>query len=91
MTLVVGAALLSGIWITLYSESVWLPRERLVFRNEAPITGYILKESDAYVVLLRDDPRIVLEKPAPDLLDRKSCLSFEIGEEQLQPDLPKCP
>jgi hypothetical protein len=91
MTLMVSAVLLFGVWTTLFNESVWLPSERLVFRNEAPITGYILKTSDAHVVVLRDDPRIVVERPAPDLLDRKFCVGFEIADEQVQHDLPKCP
>ena len=83
--------MLFGAWITIYNDKVWLPREPLVFKKDAPITGYILKTSDAYVVVLKDDPRIVVEKPAFDLLDRKFCVGFEIADEQVQLDLPKCP
>jgi hypothetical protein len=71
----------------------WLPRERLVFRNEVPFTGYVLKESEDYLVILRDKPRVVVQKKKTTLDDRDFCY---LGAHQSQfvkiaADAPACP
>lgn len=54
-------------------RAFWLPRERLVFQNEAPLTGYVLEASEDHLIILNDRPRIVIEKPKATLQDRDLC------------------
>ena len=90
------AILFSGTWIV--DDAFWLPRERLVFQSEAPFTGYVLKESGDYLVILKERPRVIIERKK-DTLDtlngRDFCHprpSYE-GEvpEKVQSNTPVCP
>jgi hypothetical protein len=78
-------------WVVLFGDAFWLPRERLSFAHEQPITGYVLNANDGYVVVLRDDPRVVFERPLDDLVDRRFCSLSEVRDERIQDDFPLCP
>jgi hypothetical protein len=79
------------VWGMASIDAFWLPRERLVFRGQAPFTGYLLKASEEHFVILDDNARIVFEKPKADLLDRTFCLPFEISDDRLGRNLTECP
>jgi hypothetical protein len=50
----------------LFGDHFWLPRESLDFADEGtPLIGYVLKTSGDHFVILKDDPRIVIEKKGP--------------------------
>jgi hypothetical protein len=85
-----GVAVLLLLFV-LSGDAFWLPRERLSFRDQEPITGYVLNLSDGYVVVLRDDPRVVIERPLGDLVDRSLCSEFEVRDERIRDDFPLCP
>jgi hypothetical protein len=87
----VGVAAAFAVWFVLFGDVFWLPRERLSFAHEEPITGYVLNTSDGYVVVLRDDPRVVFERPLGDLVDRRFCSLSEVLEKRIRDDFPLCP
>jgi len=78
---------------TLASKNFWLPPERLSFQNEAPFTGYVLKASDDHLIILNDNPRIIVEKPKATLQDRDFCYpeDHKARSSKVAEDSPVCP
>jgi hypothetical protein len=68
-------------------------RERLVFHNEAPFTGYVLKASEDYLVILHDEPRVIVEKENATLEDRDFCYpeDHKARSSKTAADSPTCP
>jgi hypothetical protein len=77
------------------ADAFWLPRERLDFQREAPFTGYVLKDSGDRLVILNDNPRVIIEKDKTTLEDRDFCYpeptDVEHVSEKVQSNLPACP
>jgi hypothetical protein len=71
ISLFVGSIALLLVFV-FASKDFWLPRERLVFKGEAPFTGYVLRQGDR-LVILNDDPRIIIQKSEDDLTERDFC------------------
>jgi hypothetical protein len=71
----------------------WLPRERLVFKSEAPFTGYVLNTSGDHLVIMHDDLRIIIEKPKATLQDRDLCYpeDHKARSSKVAADSPVCP
>jgi hypothetical protein len=78
---------------TLGDRTFWRPRERIVFQNEAPFTGYVLKVSEDRLVILNDTPRVVIQKDKDTLKDRDFCYpeDHEARSSRVAADLPVCP
>jgi hypothetical protein len=78
---------------SLVSADFWLPRERLVFKGEAPFTGYVLKVSEDQLVILSDKPRLIIQKDGFSLADRDFCYpeDHKARSSKLAADLPVCP
>ena len=87
------------LWILvgiLGSKTFWLPRERLAFQNEVPFTGYVLKVNEDYLVILKDRPRVIIERKKDTLDDRDFCHPRPTDEEEevsgkVQSSTPVCP
>ena len=85
--MVFGAALIIG-WFTseliprVNDQDFWLPRERLVFKGSAPFTGYVLKSDEDRLVILNDEPRLIIELPKRALEGRDLCYPAEQGYEE---------
>jgi hypothetical protein len=92
IALVVCIIVVIGIF-SLAGQTFWLPRERLVFEGEAPFTGYVLKASEDYMVILNHDPRIIIQKRKSTLSNREFCYSkyYETESRKAGRDLPICP
>jgi hypothetical protein len=90
---VVVAIAVVGLGEILGGKTFWLPRERLVFKNEAPFTGYVLKVSEDQVVILNDEPRVIVEKHKELLEDRDFCYpeDHEARSSNVKSDAPVCP
>jgi hypothetical protein len=75
------------------AKTFWLPRERLDFKNEAPFTGYVLKVSQDHLIILNDNPRVIVEKHKDTLEDRDFCYpeDHEARSSNVQSDAPACP
>jgi hypothetical protein len=88
----VGSVLL-GVGPALGEGTFWLPRERLVFQNEAPFTGYVLKVSEEHLIILNDRPRIIVQKPKATLQDRDFCYpeGHKARSSKVAADSPVCP
>jgi hypothetical protein len=71
----------------------WLPRERIDFQYEEPFTGYVLKMSEDYLVILRDKPRVIVEKKKKLLEDRDFCYPEDhpARSSKVKSDAPTCP
>jgi hypothetical protein len=84
---------LVAIAASLANKTFWLPPERLAFQSEVPFTGYVLKVSEDYVVVLNDSPRIIVEKPKASLRDRDFCYpeDHKARSSNLRSDSPACP
>jgi hypothetical protein len=81
--------------LTVGSKNFWLPRERLVFKDEE-YYGYVLKESGGHLVILNDKPRVVVEKDKGSLEDRDFCYSLDhrardFESMSLEFDMATCP
>jgi hypothetical protein len=89
------AAVIIFASLSIVDDTFWLPRERLVFQNEAPFTGYVLKESGDYLVILKDKPRVIIERKKETLDDRDFCHPGPTDEEpiseKVQSNTPVCP
>jgi hypothetical protein len=74
-------------------KTFWLPPERIVFQNEAPFTGYVLKVNEDYLVILYDEPRIIIERKKTTLDDRDFCYpeDHKARSSKLASDAPVCP
>jgi hypothetical membrane protein len=76
-------------------RSFWLPRERLVFNNEAPFTGYVIKQNSNYLVIMKDDPRVIIEKPEKELAERNICYQvirdYNPIPKEARGEVPVCP
>jgi hypothetical protein len=77
----------------LASDNFWLPPERLIFANEAPFTGYVLRAGEDRLVILNDDPRIVVQMPKAALRDRDFCYpeGHKARSSKVAADSPACP
>ena len=82
-----------GYWRILTNKTFWLPRERLSFKNEAPFTGYVLKVSEDRLMILNDEPRVVIQKPKAALQDRDFCYpeDHKARSSRVAADSPICP
>jgi hypothetical protein len=63
---------------TALSRGPWLPAETISVAGGSQVTGYVLSESDTTLIVMHDDPRIVLRYPAQES-DRKFCTVQETG------------
>ena len=82
-------------------NTFWLPRERLVFKEESAskeepaFTGYVLKTSEDYLTILKDKPRVIIERKKDTLKDRDYCYPKSTDEnpvsENVQANMPSCP
>jgi hypothetical protein len=95
-----GATVLGLILLVIFivgppiaTEKFWLPRERLIFTNEVPFTGYVLRVSEDRLVILNDDPRIIVQKPKGTLQDRDFCYpkDHKARSSKVAADSPACP
>ena len=80
--------------LSISDDDFWLPKERLVFKGESPLTGYVLRTSDEYVVVMKDRPRAIVERPKDSLLDRDFCYTdrpYHPASERMHANLPECP
>jgi hypothetical protein len=95
LLLLVAALTLGALIDILGSKTFWLPRERLDFQNEASFTGYVIRESGDYLVLLKDKPRVIIERKKDMLDDRDFChprpTDEEAVSEKVQSNTPVCP
>jgi hypothetical protein len=92
LTIPAFATLLLFFGPPLIAKDFWLPRERLDFQNEAPFTGYVLKESGDYLVILNDEPRVIVQKDKATLEDRDFCYPEDHkARSSKQADAPICP
>lgn len=57
----------------LKNDDLWLAPESLAFSGDVPFTGYVLKSNDDYFVIMKDNPRVIVEKPKSSLFDRALC------------------
>jgi hypothetical protein len=78
---------------TLLGKDFWLPRERLVFKNERPFTGYVLKVSEDQLIILNDKPRVVIQKDKTTFEDRDFCYpeNHKARSSKVAADSPVCP
>jgi hypothetical protein len=74
-------------------DTFWLPRERLVFDGERPFTGYVIRVNEDHLVVMNDDPRIIIEKKRNDLHDRAICYPewYEDEFKEAERAVPTCP
>jgi hypothetical protein len=78
-------------------DRMWLPSEVVSIDGQAPITVYVLAESDSEVRLLRDDNREILVVDVGDLAGRAICADRGVWQRSLMalgdppPDYPDCP
>jgi len=80
-------------WAFMASEDFWLPKELLIFQSEAPFTGYVLRSRDDYLVIMKDRPRVIVERPKAALTDRDFCYTdrpFHPAPKRLHTNLPPC-
>jgi hypothetical protein len=79
----------AAIGPVLDKDNFWLPEERLVFQGSASkdtttFTGYVLKEDEDQLVILNDNPRIIIEMPKEALVGRDLCYpKYQYYEEAL--------
>lgn len=64
------AILIVAIFI---SDRPWLPSERLSFKGQEPVAGYVLSEDDQWTTVMHDDTRVVVRHPTPALTERTIC------------------
>jgi hypothetical protein len=87
--------LMAAIPLLFVDDTFWLPRERLDFQNEAPFTGYVLKESGDYLVIFKDKPRVIIERKKDSVDDRDFChlrpTRIEPVSEKVRSNTPLCP
>lgn len=78
---------------SLAADDFWLPRERLQFKGKATFTGYVLNTGEGHIVILKDDPRLIIEKPQEELEDRDFCYpeDHKARSSSLAADSPVCP
>jgi hypothetical protein len=84
---------------SLLDRTFWLPPERLVFQNQdknrETFTGYVLKVSEDYLIILKDRPRVIIERKKDSLEDRAIChpKPSDAGtvSEKVQSHTPVCP
>jgi hypothetical protein len=55
------------------SDSAWLPAEKLQLENGSTIAGYVLSESDRWIIVVRDDDRRIERLPAAQVTHREGC------------------
>jgi hypothetical protein len=84
------------LWLlgpSLGGKTFWLPRERLVFQNEAPFTGYVVKVSEDQLMILNDKPRVIIQKDKDTLKDRDFCYpeDHKARSSKVAADSPVCP
>jgi hypothetical protein len=96
MAVLAGGLAIAALWILLIplaDKTFWLPSERLAFQGQAPFTGYVLKVSEDHLVILNDTPRIIIEKPKKDLVDRDFCYpkDHKAQSSKVAKDSPVCP
>lgn len=86
-------AIIPALWPVLGSQNFWLPRERLVFRNETPFTGYVLRANDDRLVILEDQSRVIVQKVRDALQDRDYCYpsDHKALSSMIPADSPLCP
>jgi hypothetical protein len=81
---VLGVVMLGALLGPITSVEFWLPPERLMFTGEDAFTGYVLKSDGDHVVVMKDNPRIIIEKPKSALRERNFCYPL-ISTERLWP------
>jgi hypothetical protein len=67
LTAIVGLTL-----VTVAADSMWLPKSRVTMAQE-DVYGYVLNESEPWVVLLRDEPRELLYLDPSAIEQRSMC------------------
>lgn len=77
---VLGVLMLGVLVGPITGGEFWLPRERLMFTGEDAFTGYVLKSDGDHFVVMKDDPRIIIEKPKAALRERNFCYLKVYGE-----------
>jgi hypothetical protein len=55
------------------SDAAWLPAEKLHLENGLTIAGYVLSESDHWIIVVRDDDRRIERLPATRVMHREAC------------------
>jgi hypothetical protein len=79
------------------NKTFWLPRERLDFQNEDAFTGYVLKVSEGQLMILKDKPRVIIQRKKDTLEDRDFChprprpTDIHPVSEKVQSNTPVCP
>jgi hypothetical protein len=79
--------------VSILDTSFWLPGERLVFKGERALSGYVLKTNEDHLIILQDHPRIIIEKPKANLLERELCYppNYKAKVKSTGRELPDCP
>jgi hypothetical protein len=82
------------VGLSIGTSRFWLPPESFTFRGAAPLTGYLLKGNEDYLVIFEERHRIVIEKPKADLVTRNYCYIYadplSLGS-NARKYLPRCP
>jgi hypothetical protein len=93
LTIYAFVGLLAYLVPSLIAKDFWLPRERLDFKNEAPFTGYVLKVSQDHLIIMNDNPRVIVEKHKDTLEDRDFCYTedHKARSSNVKSDAPVCP
>jgi hypothetical protein len=90
-----GSLFLQGLILeyAFSKDLFWLPHERLDFKHEPPFTGYVLKVSEDYLVILNDNPRVIVQRDKELLEDRDFCYGkdHKARASNVKSDAPECP
>jgi hypothetical protein len=68
-----------------YAEQIkqpWLPSETITLSSGRNFTGYVLADDGAWLVVLRNDSRMVIYYPSAEVTSRKACRIGPIALEQ---------
>lgn len=80
----------------------WMPLEQMKFAHRSTTVGYVISDDGPSLVLLRDDPRVIVRVPESQLVSRRPCALHSdrfaprserlgIGSSSVGPSYPKCP
>jgi hypothetical protein len=68
-----------------YAEQIkqpWLPPETITLSSGQNFTGYVLADAGSWLVVLRNDSRVVIYYPSAEVTNRKACRIGPIALEQ---------
>lgn len=86
-----------GLTLLVTPDRMWLPSEVVTIHGQAPITVYVLAESENQLRLLVDDNRDIVVVRIDDVADRSLCADVDSWGRSVMslgdppPDYPRCP